>query len=201
MSDNALLLHISWPDGHDSTYHADWLRRLCNCDLCRHAPGPQLQPWDASLDPDTLLIDYPRVKSDEQTLFDLMTILVTYGVVRVKDVPADDMVTLGQQLGYLHDTNYGLVLDMRVESKSWFRVMSSEAIPPHSDNVYRYTPTGISLFHCVEQIAGGGGASYYVDSLALAQKMQQIDSDAFDCLCTVTADLSPANSCQCRHAY
>jgi gamma-butyrobetaine dioxygenase len=183
--DSASNLNITWPDGHESQFDPAWLRDWCNCDTCRSQQRAQLTPWNSSLDPAALEVDYAATQFDDDAMFNLMTTLTTYGLVRVKNVPAADTEALGRRLGYLRDTNYGLIMDIRAESSSWFRALSAEAIPPHTDNVYRYDPTGICLFHCVEQIPGGGGASNFVDSMALANRLKALDEDAFDCLCTV----------------
>jgi [2-(trimethylamino)ethyl]phosphonate dioxygenase len=35
-------IHVAWDDGHESTYHAIWLRDNCPCADCRHASGQRL---------------------------------------------------------------------------------------------------------------------------------------------------------------
>ena len=45
-------LHITWGDGHESTYPGGWLRFICPCAGCRgHAPGEvPPPPWDRCKD-------------------------------------------------------------------------------------------------------------------------------------------------------
>ena len=178
-------LDIGWPDGHQSQFDTAWLRSHCNCENCLGRRDWRLEPWTSTLDPELLVFDHDALMQCDETQFDAMSRLAEFGLIRVKNVPHDQLSALAEQFGYLHDTNYGKVLDMRVENESWFKVMSAGPIPAHTDNVYRYCPTGISLFHCVEQIAGGGGASYYIDGLSLAARIKDLNAQAYECLCTV----------------
>ena len=174
---------LVWPDGHCSTFDSAWLRdRVHSSDT--KPPPLEIPTWDASLNPENLVVGFGSVMDDDDALFDLIGLIVMYGVARVVDTPEDALMRLGRRLGYLHDTNYGLVLDVKSEFEPWFRVLSKDAIPPHTDNAYRYTPTGISLFHCVRQIDGAGGESFYVDGLRLAERLREFDPDAHEYLCS-----------------
>ena len=174
---------LVWPDDHQSTFDGAWLReRAHSCDA--KLPRLEIVTWDASLDPRDLVVTFGAVMEDDDAMFDLIGLVVKYGVARVADTPEDALTSLARRMGYLHDTNYGLVLDVKSELKPWFRVLSRYAIPPHTDNAYRYTPTGISLFHCVRQLDGPGGESFYVDGLRLAERLRDLDADAHSYLCS-----------------
>ena len=173
---------LVWPDGHRSTFDGAWLRERSH--PSRTKPPPlDLATWDASMDPEDLVVGFASAMADDDALFDLIGLIVKHGVARVTDTPEEALTRLARRMGYLHDTNYGLVLDVQSEHKPWFRVLSGDAIPPHTDNAYRYTPTGISLFHCVRQLDGPGGESFYVDGLRLAERLRDIDADAHAFLC------------------
>lgn len=177
-------IRLDWPDGHQSEFSASWLRSHCNCEACLSQQRYRLSPWTSTLDPESLVFDAGEVMDSDDVRLAAMTRLAEIGVIRLKQLPGEKLTALAEHFGYLHDTNYGQVLDMRVESESWFKVMSAGPIPAHTDNVYRYNPTGVSFFHCVEQIEGEGGASYYVDGLSLAARIKELDEDAHECLCT-----------------
>ena len=173
---------LVWPDDHRSTFDGAWLRERSH--TCGAKPPPlDVATWDASLDPEDLVVGFESAMEDEDALFDLIGLIVKHGVARVTDTPAEALTSLARRMGYLHDTNYGLVLDVKSERKPWFRVLSGDAIPPHTDNAYRYVPTGISLFHCVRQLDGPGGESFYVDGLRLAERLRNLDADAHAFLC------------------
>lgn len=173
---------LVWPDGHRSTFDGAWLRERSHS--CGAKPPPlDVATWDASLDPEALVVGFASAMEDDDALFDLIGLIVKHGVARVTDTPEEALKSLARRMGYLHDTNYGLVLDVKSEHKPWFRVLSGDAIPPHTDNAYRYTPTGISLFHCVRQLDGPGGESFYVDGLRLAERLRDVDADAHAFLC------------------
>ena len=173
---------LVWPDDHRSTFDGAWLRERSHSSEAK-PPPLDIATWDASLDPEDLVVGFASAMEDDDALFDLIGLIVKHGVARVADTPEDALTRLARRMGYLHDTNYGLVLDVKSELKPWFRVLSSDAIPPHTDNAYRYTPTGISLFHCVRQLDGPGGESFYVDGLRLAERLRDVDADAHAFLC------------------
>ena len=173
---------LVWPDGHRSTFDGAWLRERSHS--CGAKPPPlDVATWDASLDPEDLVVGFASAMEDDDALFDLIGLIVKHGVARVTDTPQEALTGLARRMGYPHDTNYGLVLDVKSEPKPWFRVLSGDAIPPHTDNAYRYTPTGISLFHCVRQLDGPGGESFYVDGLRLAERLRDVDANAHAFLC------------------
>jgi len=173
---DGMVLHLQWPDGHKTAHTS---RFLFENQGGESANPPALDLWDNQLDPDALLFDFGASLTEDQTLYDLMASVVKYGLARVRNMPFDGMTRLAEKIGYLHNTNYGLIMDVASEIKPWFRVMSSDAIPPHTDNCYRYTPTGITFFHCVDQIVGPGGESFYVDGLKMAERLCKEDPDAF----------------------
>ena len=173
---------LEWPDDHRSTFDGAWLRERSHSAGAK-PPSLDVATWDGSLDPEELVVGFASAMEDDDALFDLIGLIVKHGVARVTDTPEGALTALARRMGYLHDTNYGLVLDVKSEPKPWFRVLSGDAIPPHTDNAYRYTPTGISLFHCVRQLDGPGGESFYVDGLRLAERLRDVDADAHAFLC------------------
>ena len=175
-------LALVWPDDHESTFDGAWLRERSQSPDAK-PPPLDIPTWDVSLDPESLVVAFVHVMDDDDALFNLIEMIVRHGVARVVDTPEDALTSLARRMGYLHDTNYGLLLDVKSEFKSWFRVMSRDAIPPHTDNAYRYVPTGISFFHCVRQLDGPGGESFYVDGLRLAQRLRDQDPDVHAYLC------------------
>ena len=57
-------VHVVWPDGHRSTYHAVWLRDNCACAECRHPSGQRL--LDTRTIPDDVTVS--GVQKDNGTL-------------------------------------------------------------------------------------------------------------------------------------
>jgi gamma-butyrobetaine dioxygenase len=163
-------LKLIWPDGHVTIQDSDWLRSHAGSN---YQWPVKIEPWDNRLDPKKLMIDFDTVMNDDDVLFDTMVMIAEYGLARIQNMPFDGMTEMAKRIGYLHDTNYGLIMDVKSELKPWFRVMARDSIPPHTDNCYRYTPTGVTFFHCVDQIKGKGGESFYVDGLRLAERMRE----------------------------
>ena len=62
----------------------------------------------------------------------------------------------------------------------WELSQSGLALDPHTDDPYRYSPSGCSFLHCIE--ASAGGESLLVDGFAIAAELRDDDPDAFDLL-------------------
>lgn len=176
---------LNWPDGRTSVHDPVWLYEQRYVEGAPRSAPLRIQAWDSSLDLAELRASYDELMSDDEARYEAMERIVRFGLLRISGTPKTATESLAKRFGYLHDTNYGVTLDVRSEVKAWFRVLSKGAIPPHTDNAYRYTPTGITFFHCVEQIRAYGGQSYYVDGLKLAERIREIDEDAFNVLCNV----------------
>jgi len=56
---------------------------------------------------------------------------------------------------------------------------------PHTDDPYRYTPSGISVLHCIDASPTGGGRSTLVDGFAVAESIRGDQPEAFDLLHSV----------------
>jgi [2-(trimethylamino)ethyl]phosphonate dioxygenase len=63
-------LRVEWPDGHESRYHAIWLRDNCQCGDCRHPSGQRLLDTRAIADDVALASAGARNGSVEATFAD-----------------------------------------------------------------------------------------------------------------------------------
>jgi gamma-butyrobetaine dioxygenase len=102
------------------------------------------------------------------------------GFVLLRDVPAEPGTVLGvaASFGYVRETNYGRLFDVRVEPAPGNLAYTSEAIRPHTDNPYRDPAPTVQLLHCL-RAAGEGGDTGLVDGFAAAAELRATDAESF----------------------
>ena len=173
-------LHVIWTGGHRSNFDAWWLRAYTYDAPADQFIGPYRTHWDASLSP-LPSVDFPAVLEDGSHKRNLFAQVSRFGFVIVRDVGLDraDTTRLTTLLGYVRDTHFGLVTDLRPRAQPKHLSDYATAILPHTDETYRPTPIGINIFHCVNPSADGGGLSQLVDSHRCVELLKQLDAGAF----------------------
>ena len=73
------------------------------------------------------------------------------GFVLLRDVPAEPgtVLEVAASFGYVRQTNYGRLFDVRVEPGPGNLAFTSRAIRPHTDNPYRDPVPTVQLLHCL----------------------------------------------------
>jgi gamma-butyrobetaine dioxygenase len=108
------------------------------------------------------------------------------GLAFLRNVPIEDAAVLriADRIGFVRETNYGRMFDVRSVAKPNNLAYTSLALPGHTDNPYRDPVPGFQLLHCLSA-AGQGGESIFVDGMAAAERLRAHDPDAFSTLCQV----------------
>lgn len=83
--------------------------------------------------------------------------------------------------GYIRETNYGRLFDVRVEATPANLADTSLAIGPHTDNPYRDPVPTVQALHCLVSSADGGETGL-LDGFRAAAQLRAEDPMAFDCL-------------------
>lgn len=173
-------LSIEFSDGHGSTFDAAWLQANRP-----RTPSTTTSPgWrsDAALPSMTM----EAVRSDEGW-HQLLESVADNGAAVVTGAPAtnDGSAELAARLGHVRETDFGRFFDIISEPDVWTMSQSTAAMDPHTDDPYRYTPSGISILHCFEASPTGGGRSTLVDGFAVADDIRVNAPEAFELLTTV----------------
>ena len=102
------------------------------------------------------------------------------GFVLLRDVPAEPgrVLDVAASFGYVRETNYGRLFDVRVEPAPGNLAYTSQAIRPHTDNPYRDPAPTVQLLHCL-RAAGEGGDTGLVDGFAAAAAFRAADAESF----------------------
>ncbi|HEY6786021.1 MAG TPA: TauD/TfdA family dioxygenase [Trebonia sp.] len=185
------------PDGHRSAFAWSW--------LAGHAldgtipPDPRTedakQLWQAAdlgwrpghpglagpvSSPSLPAADWPPYAADPAARSAILSAVLGYGVAVLHGVPAEpgSVLAVAATLGYVRETNYGRLFDVRVEPSPDNLAYTSREILPHTDNPYRDPVPTIQLLHCLRDAAGGGG-TLLIDGFAAAALLREEDPAAF----------------------
>lgn len=173
-------LHVVYSDGHRSAFDPAWLVRYGGS---MSPPNPTTS-WRNGVELPSL--SFEHVMTDPGWL-ELLDAVADRGVVVVTDAPTDDdgSERLAARLGAVRATDFGRFFDIVSEPDVWTMSQSTAAMDPHTDDPYRYTPSGISILHCFEASPTGGGRSTLVDGFAVAESIRAASPGAFELLTTV----------------
>jgi gamma-butyrobetaine dioxygenase len=175
-------LHVTFgPDGHQAVFSPSWLAGHAAAEVDRRSEdgkrlwsardfpgGPPVTSWQA------------YAGSDAVRLRCLRELLGT-GFFLLSGVPTDlgAITDVVATFGYVRETNYGRVFDVRVEATAANLAFTSLPIGPHTDNPYRDPVPTVQLLHCLVNCADGG-ESGLLDGFRAAAQLRAEDPAAFD---------------------
>jgi gamma-butyrobetaine dioxygenase len=174
------------PDQHRATFSQSW--------LAANAPGGDSDPDErtedakelwlaADLDPGTGRFpqaSWPRYLDEPAERARALEAVLRLGFVLLRGVPAEPGLVLevAASFGFVRETNYGRLFDVRVEPAPGNLAYTSRAIRPHTDNPYRDPVPTVQLLHCL-RAAGQGGDTGLVDGFAAAVALRGADPASF----------------------
>ena len=175
-------LEIEWhPDGHASRYAADWLRRHCYDDASRQRRFQSVRLWTPEIAKRMPSFDYPDVAQDDSRRLEFYRSLRDFGFVVVREVP-DGTEQAANLIGDLGESAYTRIFDLTPSSSVRTMGNTFNAVPPHTDEAFRYSPPGINVLGCLHP-ANDGGESILVDGFQVAEMLRASDPQAFELLC------------------
>jgi gamma-butyrobetaine dioxygenase len=146
---------------------------------------PREIPWRADLDLEAVSVDGRTLDSDEVRLRSVETFL-THGLIIIRCLSTDPDCILGvaRRFGYVRETNFGRLFE--VYSRPGANDLAYRPVPlgPHTDNPYREPVPGVQLLHCLVNETTGGWSTL-VDSLSVAQALQEEDPDGLQLLASI----------------
>lgn len=172
-------LAVEFSSGHESAFDFDWLRAHSHEAHDRRGKPRVVSHFRAGHEFERF--ELPTAGSAEHC--DLLEAVAEWGVAIVTDVPGDESGTeaLAGLLGRVRETDFGRLFDIVTEPEVWTLSQSGLALDPHTDDPYRYTPSGASILHCVEA-SSIGGDSMLVDGFGIAADLQDDEPAMFDLL-------------------
>ena len=186
-SDSAIL--ITWSgEPKSSWFPLAWLRDQCYCDAHRLSRNRPPVLWQADRNSEFLWMDYHGVLDSRQARAQWLRALADYGIAFLRGVPCQDgqVLEVARLIGYVRETNYGKVFDVRSVPNPNNLAYSDLALGLHTDNPYRDPVPGLQILHCI-QASDEGGDSLFADGFGLARHLTTQQPEAFEILSRVPA--------------
>jgi gamma-butyrobetaine dioxygenase len=177
-------LHVTFgPDGHQAVFTRTWLAGYATAEVdrrgedakwlwsARHFPGgPPVTSWQSYAASDAVRIRCLRE-------------LLSTGFMLLRGVPAvpGAVADVAATFGYIRETNYGRLFDVRVEAAPANLASASLPVGPHTDNPYRDPVPTLQALHCLVSSADGGETGL-LDGFRAAAQLRAEEPAAFDCL-------------------
>ena len=168
------------PDGHRAVFARSWLAEaLVPIPADRNEDAKRL--WQAA--------DFGggppegrwgRYLTEPEHRAACLASLLTDGFVLLREVPAvpGTVLAVAESMGYVRETNYGRLFDVRATVDPANLAYSARAITPHTDNPYRDPVPTVQLLHCLASAAEGGDSAL-VDGFTAASLLRAEDPAAF----------------------
>jgi gamma-butyrobetaine dioxygenase len=173
---------IFGPDGHRAVFSRAWLaEQVSSAEDDRTEDAKRL--WtsgDATALPGQ---SWPRYLADERERVRCLDALLRDGFFLLSDVPCRPgaVLDVAGSMGYVRETNYGRLFDVRVEATPANLAYTGLPIAPHTDNPYRDPVPTVQLLHCLVT-AVEGGDSGLVDGFMAAAMLRAEDPSSFEIL-------------------
>lgn len=174
---------IRFNDGHRSEYDLSWLRAHARPMVGGQVVRPSVITWRGDSTP--LEFEFDTLSAGSAAHLDLLEAVACRGVALVLGSETDEAATvaLAGLFGHIRETDFGRLFDIIFEGDSWTKSQTGDALDPHTDDPYRYTPSGASVLHCVESRTEGG-ESILVDGFAVAADLRRDCPEMFEILST-----------------
>ncbi|MFY9782305.1 MAG: TauD/TfdA family dioxygenase [Acidimicrobiales bacterium] len=167
------------PDGHRSVFSYQWLIAQR-----RAAPAKSLDLWrGVDLNEKVARTEWSSYLSDDRGRLRVLGEFMRLGFALLRGTPTTERTVLGiaRTFGFVRETNYGELFDVRVEAEPTNLAFSAHAISPHTDNPYRDPVPTMQLLHCLVNSVSGG-ESGLVDGFTAANILRDEHPEYFDVL-------------------
>ncbi len=184
------------PGGHRSVFSRSWLAAHAIAGAADAGGDGRTEDDKELWLPDGLARlpehSWPRYLDEPADRTRALDAVLRWGFVLLHDVPAEPGMVLevAASFGFVRETNYGRLFDVRVEPRPGNLAFTSRRILPHTDNPYRDPVPTVQLLHCLRaaqkgegEVRGairGGGETGLVDGFAAAAELRATDRETFD---------------------
>ncbi len=154
---------VEWPD----SALRDWAQARV-----RGAKGPTIWSRGDEIE-GREVISCADLLTRDDALFAALGEVRRFGLARLCEAPLDPgaVEAVVARFGFVRETNYGRTFDVRVVPDPNHLAYTAAALEPHTDNPYRDPAPTLQLLHCLKS-AADGGATFFVDGLALAEDLR-----------------------------
>ncbi|HEV3188181.1 MAG TPA: TauD/TfdA family dioxygenase [Acidimicrobiales bacterium] len=180
------------PGGHRATFSRSWL------DEHTHIAGrtsdreneKRLWRTDDLCESSQRTIWSHYRSSDDERLRVLRSIR-RRGFAVIHDTPTstDTVIDVVATFGFVRETNYGKLFNVRVDPEPRNLAFTSHAISPHTDNPYRDPVPTLQLLHCLSNTVKGGDSGL-VDGFMAASILREENPRYFEVLSTTPVEFA-----------
>lgn len=172
------------PDSHLAVFSRVWLAAQGSIRKGDGRTERDKQLWRGADLKDALPVTrWTSYLSDDTERLRTLHEIARRGFAIVQSTPTREHTVLevARTFGYVRETNYGELFDVRVEMAPSNLAFTGVAIGPHTDNPYRDPVPTMQLLHCLSN-AVEGGESGFVDGFMAAAVLRDENPAAFDLL-------------------
>ncbi len=172
------------PDGHRSKFSRRWLDDQVSARPSDLRGELAKVLWRGEhLASHVTAVEWSSYQFDDDVRRTALRGVVNYGFTLLRDTPTHEgtVLAIARTFGFVRETNYGQLFDVRVEVDASNLAFTSAAIAPHTDNPYRDPVPTMQLLHCVSNDVHGG-QSGLVDGFMAAALLRQERPDYFEVL-------------------
>jgi len=179
-------VHVQWVgEPNASSFGFNWLLAHCPCKEHARSPRREVTTWAGQDISHLCWMDHSAVLQDKDARRKWLGAIARDGLAFLRDTPVKDgyVLEFASILGYITETNYGRLFDVRAVSDPNNLAYTNLALGLHTDNPYRDPVPGFQILHCLEP-APAGGDSIFVDGFHVAHELKSADPSAFHLLTT-----------------
>jgi gamma-butyrobetaine hydroxylase len=174
------------PEAKVVAFDPDWLLAQAYDKPPPPAPGwtgAEVTRWNAGLANHMPVEDFHAVSADKAARRRWLAAIRCYGFARLTGAPTTSgaPVEVANLLGYVRETNYGRVFDVRVEVNPSNLAYTNLGLQAHTDNPYRDPTPGLQILACLTN-GVEGGESLVVDGFKAVERLQAQSPRGFDLL-------------------
>ncbi|MFC1440649.1 TauD/TfdA family dioxygenase [Streptacidiphilus sp. N1-10] len=193
---------VVWePDGHVSAYTEAWIAGTQDPGLAAATAVDERTEdaktlWTAADLAGALpAADWSDYLRDPDTRLRTLEAVARLGFAVLRGVPVREgqVTEVARTFGFVRETNYGRIFEVRVEETPNNLAFTSERIGPHTDNPYRDPVPTLQLLHCLVNSAEGGDSGL-VDGFTAAALLRAENPAAFDVLTRTPVPFSFADA-------
>lgn len=170
-------------DDHLVTLSADQIEGLLSHDQFVDPRGESTKFLWRGTEIQVEKIDWNQYLAEPAVRLHALNSVSKLGFVLLKNVPRNPgaVIEVIDTFGFVRETNYGEIFDVRVEDNPNNLAFTSLAIAPHTDNPYRDPVPTLQLLHCLKATVAGGNSAL-VDGFHVANSLRKFDPKAFELL-------------------
>ncbi len=183
------------PDGHRAVFKRAWLAEHASVAADERTEDAK-RLWTAADFPGgPPAWSWPEYLDRRQTRADCLAALLTGGFALLRGVPREPgaVLEVAGRMGFVRETNYGRLFDVRVTATPSNLAFTGLPIPPHTDNPYRDPVPTVQLLHCLDSDVAGGDSGV-TDGFAAAGLLRAADPAAFGLLAATPVTFAYADA-------